>query len=523
VPTDLIHALALVKSLSALAERILLQAAGDDELRAHLRTLANAVLVATEPPPPARHEPVEERLEPLPPVEEPAARAPAPEPHSPLPAEPLPRLTLGQSVGPAPPSTIEYPSHWRPEAQPDVELIAKRCRVKAEGSRWAAERRRRLSRGEDCADGDRRIIAQAKELTDCYLWMCRPEAPTPDLAQWEQVAVCFELLSECMDLVHTVLGDRANLEGFIAGVLDLGAEGQSALRIAVATIGGPQDNDQLQTYRWLRDFAGRERYYIERYMRMDDPGDPANSADLRQRIQTMRRRIDGIRFRDKHQQQHLKAIEYHSKKIHAATATDHDWKKIITMVDELVQGGLPPSNTQLRELLAPVLDDLPDLDEAAFPKNFQLVLREIDRSLAHAAAAPVAETTSNRELSAEVLRAREMLAGKAVVLIGGVERPPARDALRRAFGLSELIWVETREHESLDIFAPHIARPDVALVLLAIRWSSHSYGEARRFCDEYDKPLVRLPAGYNPNQVAIQVLSQCSDRLVQRAALSHGA
>ena len=56
-------------------------------------------------------------------------------------------------------------------------------------------------------------------------------------------------------------------------------------------------------------------------------------------------------------------------------------------------------------------------------------------------------------------------------------------------------------------------RPDVAAVLLAIRWSSHSYGEVKSFCDDYDKPLIRLPAGYNTNQVAAQIMQQASGRL----------
>jgi hypothetical protein len=53
------------------------------------------------------------------------------------------------------------------------------------------------------------------------------------------------------------------------------------------------------------------------------------------------------------------------------------------------------------------------------------------------------------------------------------------------------------------------------VVLLAIRWSSHSFGDVKRFCDQFGKPLVRLPAGYSPNQVAVQILAQCSAQLAQ--------
>jgi hypothetical protein len=105
------------------------------------------------------------------------------------------------------------------------------------------------------------------------------------------------------------------------------------------------------------------------------------------------------------------------------------------------------------------------------------------------------------------------LKDRAIVLIGGDRRPGAFNAIKEAFGLSELYWITTQEHESIDHFEPYVARPDVAVVLLAIRWTSHSYGEVSAFCDRYGKPLVRLPGGYNPNQVAAQIMSQCSDRL----------
>ena len=108
-----------------------------------------------------------------------------------------------------------------------------------------------------------------------------------------------------------------------------------------------------------------------------------------------------------------------------------------------------------------------------------------------------------------------MLSGRKVFLLGGLRRPAAKEALERAFDLSELIWFETREHESVSGFEPYVAQSDVAVVLLAIRWSSHSYGEVKQFCEKYGKAFVRLPGGYNPNQVARQILQQVGGKLVE--------
>ena len=106
-----------------------------------------------------------------------------------------------------------------------------------------------------------------------------------------------------------------------------------------------------------------------------------------------------------------------------------------------------------------------------------------------------------------------MLEGRSVVLIGGICRRESQKLLKTSLGLSELIWIETKEHQSIGAFEFPIARPDVALVLLAIRWSSHAFGDVKQFCDRYGKPLVRLPGGYSPNQVAAQILAQCSEQL----------
>jgi hypothetical protein len=106
-----------------------------------------------------------------------------------------------------------------------------------------------------------------------------------------------------------------------------------------------------------------------------------------------------------------------------------------------------------------------------------------------------------------------LLGGRSVVLIGGSRRRDPQESLRKAFGLDSLLWIETKEHQSVEPFEPVIARPDVALVLLAIRWSSHGFGEVRRLCERHNKPLVRLPGGYSPNQVASQIVAQGSEQL----------
>ena len=121
----------------------------------------------------------------------------------------------------------------------------------------------------------------------------------------------------------------------------------------------------------------------------------------------------------------------------------------------------------------------------------------------------------------EVSEVKQLLKGKRVVLIGGHCRLDAKHRLEKAFGLKQLDWVECRGlRKALESFDAHIGHQEVATVLLAIRWSRHSFGNAKTYCDKYGKPLVRVPGGYSPNQVAHQILRQCGDRFVVASSLS---
>jgi hypothetical protein len=177
----------------------------------------------------------------------------------------------------------------------------------------------------------------------------------------------------------------------------------------------------------------------------------------------------------------------------------------------MVRDGVPPSNREIRDAVLPILDAMPTAD--AFPPAFLLVVREAEeyratRNVQHPGRADV-------EPSADVLAVRTFLNGKTIVIIGGESRDHAQQALKEAFALQEVVWLESQDRPSLERFKPAILRPDVKLVVLMIRWSSHSYGGLKRFCSRHDKLFVRLPGGYNPNQLASQIMAQCGYLLNQ--------
>jgi len=514
-------------ALSAVALRLTTLIMEDAELRGHLRRLIEAIL-SSSPVVPATgqiHDGREDSgaaAEPEAGTSDSLAKEPAAMPAAPaLPTELPPVSSRTVPLGPelSPPTAVAEPPQalprWPDVSDGELSLIESRCRLKAEGARWAAMRRQRLAAGADfrleIEPRYREIIDRARKLPDCSLWMCNPGSdPSPaDLTLYEELAGCFDAVACGVALVRSPLGESNGQFASFEQALDLLAEAQSALRAGIFSIGAPTDSDQNRVFQWLRSTASRHQLFIRRFMRADDPADPKNWHDIVDRIQQMDSAIREEQQRQKRHQQALGRVRFHLGQFaRDQTESAHHWSVIVQSVQSLIDDGVPPSNTAIRELLLPVSDEVPEMD---LPGGFGLVMPEIDRYLATRAGEPPDESAV--KLTAQVRAAAQILEGKTVILIGGVPRPHAREALIRSFGLKDLDWMQAKEHESIDNFKPHVARDEVALVLLAVRWASHSFNEVKQFCEKYGKPLVRLPGGYNPNQVAAQILLQVSQQL----------
>ena len=429
----------------------------------------------------------------------------------------------------------------------DLVWIQARCHIKAEAARWAAKRLRLIERRADVEieiiPFDREMLRRASKLPDCFVWTHKLSLSgigTPE--DYDRLAGNFDAAAEGLEFAEFML-DRVDEDDFqLSRSLYLLAETQSALRASVQRFAPDwkYDNDQILIFQWLRQIGRERNIFISQYMRLDDMADPDAWQERSDRIHTMQAEVrEGEQSalaeqkeaevrelaerlqteqRTKRIQELLGAVKYHSKVIQrdagkASAGLMHDWQRIVSAGSELVALGIPPSNVDVRTALLPVLDLMPVSLESS--REFDLILREIDTYLAlqeQDRAANEADDVASYS-SADMIRATEMLHGRALVLIGGDRRPHTAEALEKAFGLSELIWIATRSHQSYTIFEPDVARPDVAAVVLAIRWASHGFGEVKSVCDKYGKPLVRLPAGYNPNQVAAQIVSQAGERL----------
>ena len=469
------------RAIVEVAEHLLGAASTDDRLRSSLRLCAEEILArTTHPASPAVDE------------------APSP------------------SEGEQPVDEPAHPPKPRRADEPfNLAVMQGRLALKAEAARWAAERPRRLAEGADLhleiRPQDQEFFRRAQEQ-GCYLWMLAPKGCGPGTpGHFTLIAAWYENLAEALGLLALVIEEGGWQADEITDLLGLAAESQSALRVAVGEACGVGDEDQQAVFEWLRGAAAEHRIFIRAGMRRDDPTDPSEWAAVAGRIHEAGRRFEERQAQARKRKKLLAKVR-HKASVLIATPPDasESWAELALAVDELVQAGLPPSDKGLREALLPVFDRLPSGPD--MPAGLRLAVREIDK---FRQSRPLPETTTEGpEPGALVREARKLLAGRSAVLIGGEARRRAKEALEWTLGLKELIWLRGNDYRSFQDFEPFVARPDVAVVVLAIRWSSHSFGEVRSLCDRYGKPLVRLPGGYNPNQVAQQIVVQAGKRLV---------
>lgn len=470
------------RRLIHLIRRVVFLLASDDAFWAEVQALFEECGAQTECPAPATMEPQ---------------------------AEASPAETI-VTLEPTQPTPIEDQS----PANGSLSAITARCRLKAEGCRWTLKRLELKARGadhmEEIAPIDRAILEKAKGQ-DCYLWMNSASASIPDdWSLYETLAGCFEALAAALTVaissLEIISADRLLFEEF----LKLVAVAQSAVREAVRRVGGPTDTDQIEAFWWVRNSAAEIGLFIDRHLREDDPADPNQWKDLLERINRLAERIESRAAAIRKRRKLFEKLRYQLEQA-VSGEEEHLWESVARTLDDLIVDGVPPSSLEVRELLLPHIDVMPQITNP--PKGFELVLRETSRFQESLVGDPPEEDST--EFIPINQAAAEMLRGRAVVLIGGDSRQAPKEALERALRLSELVWVPTKHGQPVSSFEPYIARPDVAVVLLAIRWASHAFTDVRHICRKYDKPLVRLPGGYSPNQVAIQLLNQCSWRLRQ--------
>ena len=411
----------------------------------------------------------------------------------------------------------------------DLSIMVDRCRLKAEGARWAIERDERIRDGADfkveVKPFDLEIIDRAKQVPNCFLWMNQPRSDIRTQTQdFRMIADCFDALAESITTLSVSL-TTDDSEQFIQAV-QLVAEAQSALRTAVARVEDHPDTDQQLAYHWLRNRASKDRFYISRFMKITDPADPQNCLNIQQQAIEFRAKPK-IATHNKQRGSWLEKARFHLRKISSDldAANEYDWTKVADAVEHWIEDGGLATSRELRDLLLPVIDEIPDIQ---FPASFESVIDvlvstsiptdipRLDVPILERAIMKTNELIDDSsdveaDRSLEVKQVSRWLADKRVVLFAGEVNQELHDQIVQSFQLQSLQWVPPElHHAEID---NQLSDVDLIAVVVTNQWETLLWGEICETTSRMSVPCVRLPTTCTSHQIAVQVIKQCPEHL----------
>lgn len=371
--------------------------------------------------------------------------------------------------------------------------IAEHLQLEARASRFVTSVR--LAAPEASEHSVKSYIKEAKGV-GVNLWMCRPTfTPPKNTAVLCRLAHCYDATAAAITLLLDAFKLNLNNSVSVEDCLAALAQAMVYLRLTVSQVSTACDKEQLALHKLLRQIGGTASLYLP--LRNVDclPPTAEEIAALKDKIVEMQERLAKGQFYDKQ-------LGILRQQLDAMPTDVTQWIVVSKQVSRLVKNGMKASSTLIRDILLPVFESIPASDR--YDAHFQAVIHAIDDYLE---SRPDIDHSLNQEQPTEdVVAVRRMLEGRKLILIGGRCRKASQQKIEKAFALDELIWLSTKPHESVYNFKSTVQGTGVGAVLLAIRFASHTFGEIKEFCKEAGVPFVRLPAGYNANQVAHQIL-----------------
>jgi hypothetical protein len=207
-------------------------------------------------------------------------------------------------------------------------VIARRCAIKVEACEVAMARQADPGLGREGADA---LIARAKALPNCFLWMFMPGHEVPAREVLEMIRGCYENLRSSAVLMGDVLGGSVVGKRLTQRIAELAARSQSALRAALRrTWMERSDYDQDDMFLLLRRFAEQEQVFIERHMRVDDPADPALWNQTAGELTEVSVEVEAEQQKGRESRKFLNKARHHAKRIlhdkESSEATD--WESV---------------------------------------------------------------------------------------------------------------------------------------------------------------------------------------------------
>lgn len=415
-------------------------------------------------------------------------------------ADPLHEKVLHQGDGRRV-TTLDHSIPSEPVA--DLDLVMRRAQWKADALRLAWTRRDNGGDDAELQAQEEELRTRIRSLPECFPWMLDGPMPLPADESVEIAANSYDALSRVAEVAHGLEVQSGGLAP-PSDLLYLMAEAQSGVLVAVRNLGLRGDSDQRDLFAWLKDQTTRHRVYVDRHMRLDDPADPSNAGNLLERINAGSEEFQAKIASRKDRGTLLNKLQYHASRTKDGVLLDVDRESIAAALEKWGELGLSGRDRGLVELAQELAGKHPDDQALRCALEPFLEGHDSDSRVQEEGASP------DRDLLAE---ARELL-GEAS-LVGMHEQGQEVDfaGLEQALGLKTLAPLAIQDLSDAESVRALVAALETDLILLGVRLESEAYSALKQVCASRELLFVRLPDGFDPEQVAKQVLRQVGWRL----------
>lgn len=297
----------------------------------------------------------------------------------------LAELLLGPADEPALDLDREAVRFDEPD-DPDAKLpgIVTRCRLRAAVARDVAAR----ARFGTPIDEDHLHRARSEGAA---VWMA--DLIDPDADAVDRLSESLDAVADTAELIVLLRTFEPTDRVRRAEAVRLLAAVQSSLRFAASDLRQAPDDDQVATFDWLKATTERERIFIERHMRLQDPLDPARLPEV---LETVHESLGTLQARAERQERLKKTyqkLKYLGRQLGQGRGAAGDSDKLVAAVDTLVEDGIPPSSLRFRDALFGALDQLPGPEgrSAAYGRVIRELELHRDRVASQPVAAPAAD------------------------------------------------------------------------------------------------------------------------------------
>ncbi|MCW5944115.1 MAG: hypothetical protein KIS66_17955 [Fimbriimonadaceae bacterium] len=316
--------------------------------------------------------------------------------------------------------------------------------------------------------------------------------------EWRELAQAFRYAAQAERLTALLKTGEATSEETRGGVLHAAAGQALAARWYIDRT-MPIDAGLLR----LRDDLATlqaDRFFIP-WWRLDGP-DAATVDQITQSakgIETARRKLEAAyatRARTRtHAEKVGKSLGALADLLNSPGDGDSFEANLLGSIESALGGGIPPSNKELRRLLA----GYRHVAERVVHPQGKKLCEYLDKDSMNAIAkkeepAEPAEVADPTEISRWIEELAPFLRGKTLLLIGGNKGQSHRkNDYKERLGLADVLWPDLEETDKPTIARPQIDKADV--VAYIVRFSRHSYKGLLDEAKRAGKTTVTIPRG----------------------------